>query len=211
MEVGKRFCYLQEGVRYETFRDTLTKYPKTLLGAMFSPKNKSLLVKDEANEYFIDRNGKIFAPILDFYRHGEIIVPPDLSRYMVQKEMDYFQIPIPKDFDEPEDSGEEYIILRISQEYYAKEAKHYQCLYQTTGNNLSKLLGKVQGSWNSEGMEGIQQVYALMQVLKQQLIHNHINQLSLKGYSLLTVTDKGNTVYMKRRKSGLRESLIVDS
>ncbi len=49
-------------------RSTLQQYPDTLLGAMFSERNQALV--HHSAEYFFDRNGDLFAPILDFYRHG---------------------------------------------------------------------------------------------------------------------------------------------
>ncbi|CAG8816718.1 16644_t:CDS:2, partial [Dentiscutata erythropus] len=44
------------GIRYETYRSTLTSYPNTLLGTMFAERNKALLHPINGNEYFIDRN-----------------------------------------------------------------------------------------------------------------------------------------------------------
>jgi hypothetical protein len=61
------------GVKYETFRSTLTAYPETFLGAMFHDRNSSMLLPTNGNEYFIDRNGEIFKYILEFYRNGEIL------------------------------------------------------------------------------------------------------------------------------------------
>jgi hypothetical protein len=49
-------------------RSTLQQYPDTLLGAMFSERNQALV--RHSTEYFFDRNGDLFASILDFYRHG---------------------------------------------------------------------------------------------------------------------------------------------
>ncbi|CAJ0628091.1 8093_t:CDS:2 [Entrophospora sp. SA101] len=76
------------GVKYKTYRSTLTAYPETLLGTMFQERNKELLnpinSDNENNEYFIDRNGKAFHYVLEYYRNGEIL-----------REFDYFQIPIP--------------------------------------------------------------------------------------------------------------------
>ncbi|CAH1763498.1 1137_t:CDS:2 [Entrophospora sp. SA101] len=57
------------GVRYQTFRSTLTTYPDTLLGTMFQERNKDLLHPANNNEYFFDRNE-------------------------LELELDYFQIPV---------------------------------------------------------------------------------------------------------------------
>ncbi|CAH1759253.1 16104_t:CDS:2 [Entrophospora sp. SA101] len=60
------------GIKYETYRSTLTSYPKTLLGTMFADRNKCLLRPINDNEYFIDRNGYVFYYIIEFYRTGKI-------------------------------------------------------------------------------------------------------------------------------------------
>ncbi|CAG8534131.1 13179_t:CDS:2 [Gigaspora rosea] len=97
------------GIKYETYRSTLTAYPDTLLGTMFQARNHSLLHPTNDNEYFIDRNGRAFHYILEFYRTGEVIWPNDdsvqtccctqISRRELTKELDYFQIPVSKDID----------------------------------------------------------------------------------------------------------------
>ncbi|CAG8545000.1 11439_t:CDS:2 [Ambispora leptoticha] len=64
------------GVKYETYRSTLTAYPDTLLGTMFQQRNQQLLHPANGNEYFFDRNGKIFHYIMEFYRTGQILWRP---------------------------------------------------------------------------------------------------------------------------------------
>ena len=54
------------GIKYETYRSTLLKYPKTLLGTMFNSRNQDLLKPENENEYFFDRNGYAFHYILEF-------------------------------------------------------------------------------------------------------------------------------------------------
>jgi hypothetical protein len=44
--VDERIILNVGGIRYETYKSTLLKYPNTLLSAMFSDRNKDLLVKD---------------------------------------------------------------------------------------------------------------------------------------------------------------------
>ncbi|CAG8685568.1 4387_t:CDS:1, partial [Gigaspora rosea] len=88
---------------YETYRSTLTQYPKTLLGAMFQERNDAMLHPTNGNEYFFDRNGRAFHYIMEFYRTGENVWPGEdtleqsytsVSQQELIKEIDYFQIPI---------------------------------------------------------------------------------------------------------------------
>ncbi|CAG8731476.1 17680_t:CDS:2 [Acaulospora morrowiae] len=104
------------GVKYETYRSTLTAYPTTLLGTMFADRNEALLHPTNGNEYFFDRDGHVFRYIMQFFRTGKInwsdsvsplvLLPVDktstiatyptlgISREELFAEIDYFQIPI---------------------------------------------------------------------------------------------------------------------
>jgi len=79
------------GKKFETLLETLRKYPNTMLGAMFS-SSVAIAVPDENGEYFFDRDPKMFEVILNFYRHGKIIVPANRSAEMVKEELDFFGI-----------------------------------------------------------------------------------------------------------------------
>jgi hypothetical protein len=81
------------GRHFETFRNTLLKYPQTLLGTMFSERNEKLAKAQDPNgEYFFDRDPDLFPVILNFYRTGKVSIPPHVSREAVIAELDYFQV-----------------------------------------------------------------------------------------------------------------------
>ncbi|CAG8531634.1 3026_t:CDS:2 [Ambispora gerdemannii] len=87
------------GVKYETFKSTLTAYPNTLLGTMFQDRNRELQQATNNNEYFFDRNGRAFHYIMEFYRNGvlywpDIYSPSGVSHKEIERELDFFQIPI---------------------------------------------------------------------------------------------------------------------
>lgn len=50
-------------------------------------------IKDAQGNYFIDRNGRLFAPILDHLRCGHLDLPPGLTEAMLTRELDYYLIP----------------------------------------------------------------------------------------------------------------------
>nr|XP_006819271.1 PREDICTED: BTB/POZ domain-containing protein KCTD6-like [Saccoglossus kowalevskii] len=77
------------GTLYSTTRSTLTRYPDTMLGAMFSGRMPSL--KDAQGNYFIDRNGDMFKYILEFLRNGSL--PEDcIDSAALSVEADFYQM-----------------------------------------------------------------------------------------------------------------------
>ncbi|PKK66612.1 hypothetical protein RhiirC2_753166 [Rhizophagus irregularis] len=82
------------GVKYETFRSTLTAYPNTMLGTMFSERNKMTLKSDDNKTYFIDRNGYAFYYIMEFYQNMMKLV----TIQQLEIEIEYFQIPFDDTF-----------------------------------------------------------------------------------------------------------------
>ena len=57
------------GTKYRTTLSTLTKYPDSMLGAMFSGRHD--LPQQEDGSYFIDRDGEVFKYILMYVRDEE--------------------------------------------------------------------------------------------------------------------------------------------
>ena len=80
------------GSIYTTTRSTLTRYPNSMLGAMFSGRMQT--TQDEHDNYWIDGNGPIFCYVLDFLRRSHLLVPDDFAEFdLLEKEADFYQIP----------------------------------------------------------------------------------------------------------------------
>ncbi|XP_065914490.1 BTB/POZ domain-containing protein KCTD21-like [Dysidea avara] len=62
------------GTRYSTSRSTLTKYPESMLGVMFSGRHDLEAMKCSDGSFFIDRDGTHFRLILNYLRDGEEVV-----------------------------------------------------------------------------------------------------------------------------------------
>ncbi|KAF0524912.1 BTB/POZ protein [Gigaspora margarita] len=90
------------GIKYETFRSTLTSQPETLLGAMFQDQDEYIKNSVNGNEYFFNRNGELFHYIMEFYRTGKLLFPTmplwnehlgsQITYRHLEEELDYFQI-----------------------------------------------------------------------------------------------------------------------
>ena len=77
------------GRRFETLRHTLTKHPNSRL-AHLNPKSKTY--DAGAGEYFFDRNPKLFACILEYYRTDELHLPASVCGPKIKKELEFWGI-----------------------------------------------------------------------------------------------------------------------
>ena len=83
------------GTKYTTSLSTLTKYPDSMLGAMFSGRH--VLPQQEDGSFFIDRDGDTFNNILSYIRDKNIVLStiPLLSkevRLRLQYEAKFYQL-----------------------------------------------------------------------------------------------------------------------
>jgi len=79
------------GERYTTTRATLTRYPNSMLGAMFSGSLATSI--DEHGCFFIDRDGPMFRHVLNFLRSGRLSLPNDFRQLdLLATEADFYQL-----------------------------------------------------------------------------------------------------------------------
>ncbi|XP_046331038.2 uncharacterized protein LOC124114491 [Haliotis rufescens] len=87
------------GRHLTTSLSTLTKYPDSMLAAMFSGRHP--IAKDKDGRYFIDVDGDVFVHVLNFLRFGKM--PPPERASEVNEYAEYFGLqelkaPITEDF-----------------------------------------------------------------------------------------------------------------
>lgn len=80
------------GQLFTTTKTTLFSRGDNFFGPLVSGKINSL--RDEHGAYYVDRNGKNFAPLLDYLRHGELIVPKKLKIASIFAEAAFYSINI---------------------------------------------------------------------------------------------------------------------
>ena len=66
------------GNLFTTTTSTLTRYPETMLGAMFSGRHA--LIQDKSGAYFIDRDGRHFHEILNYLRGSTASMPESMTQ-----------------------------------------------------------------------------------------------------------------------------------
>ncbi|XP_033111343.1 BTB/POZ domain-containing protein KCTD6-like [Anneissia japonica] len=80
------------GCIYTTSRSTLTRYPDSMLGSMFSGRLQWPAV-DDCHRYIIDGDGPTFRHILNFLRRSKLILPDGFQEWdILSAEADYYQI-----------------------------------------------------------------------------------------------------------------------
>ncbi len=88
--MGRRLAFNIRGVYYETYEETLMRFPNTLLG---NPILRAPFCNGEKNEFYFDRSHHIFDTILFFYQSGGILAKPDtIDDNEFQDELRFFGI-----------------------------------------------------------------------------------------------------------------------
>ncbi|XP_061591654.1 potassium voltage-gated channel subfamily D member 1 isoform X2 [Cololabis saira] len=76
------------GVRFQTWKNTLDRYPDTLLGS----SEKEFFFNDDTQEYFFDRDPEMFRHILNFYRTGKLHYPRSECIQAFDEELAFYGI-----------------------------------------------------------------------------------------------------------------------
>ncbi len=79
------------GSLYTTLRSTLTSYPDSMLGAMFS--GRIPVARDELGRYVVDGDGPTFRYVLNFLRRSKLNLPEGFKEWdLLTTEADFYQI-----------------------------------------------------------------------------------------------------------------------
>ena len=79
------------GFVYTTPLNTFTRYPSSMLGRMFSGRQK--IDKDSKGNYFIDGDGSLFRHVLNFLRTGELCLPQSFDEFeQLSAEARFYQL-----------------------------------------------------------------------------------------------------------------------
>ncbi|XP_042617686.1 potassium voltage-gated channel subfamily D member 1-like [Cyprinus carpio] len=76
------------GLRFQTWKNTLDRYPDTLLGS----SEKEFFFNEDTQEYFFDRDPEMFRHILNFYRTGKLHYPRQECIQAFDEELAFYGI-----------------------------------------------------------------------------------------------------------------------
>ena len=77
------------GRLFETSRGLFDQHEETMLGRLIS----DTWLEDSGKPIFIDRDGDIFARVLNFLRYGSVTLPGSIPKDMFLRDLDFFGIP----------------------------------------------------------------------------------------------------------------------
>ena len=80
------------GMLFITTRSTLVKDPETFFFPMCQENWDLSSTKDETGAYLIDRDPQYFGTILNYLRHGKLVLDKDVSEEGVLEEAEFFNI-----------------------------------------------------------------------------------------------------------------------
>lgn len=94
-DVSTRHCRSRitinvSGEKYQTYKETLERFPKTLLG---DPIRRKQFYEEDENEYFFDRDRHAFAAIIHFYQsEGQVYCPLNVPMHVLVSEIKFFEL-----------------------------------------------------------------------------------------------------------------------
>ncbi|XP_039256739.1 BTB/POZ domain-containing protein KCTD5-like [Styela clava] len=80
------------GKHFVTTLSTLSKYPKSFLYRLCQEDPDIDSDKDETGAYLIDRDPTYFGPVLNYLRHGKLVINKDLAEEGVLEEAEFYNI-----------------------------------------------------------------------------------------------------------------------
>ncbi|XP_077987423.1 BTB/POZ domain-containing protein KCTD6-like [Glandiceps talaboti] len=89
--VGEMVSLNVGGKLYTTSLTTLTRFPDSMLGAMFS--DNVPVQPDDKGNYLIDRDGELFRHVLNFLRTSRLKLPKNFDEHdLLMEEADFYQL-----------------------------------------------------------------------------------------------------------------------
>ncbi|XP_066139758.1 BTB/POZ domain-containing protein KCTD5 [Euwallacea fornicatus] len=80
------------GTYFLTTKTTLARHPNSFLHRLVQEDSDLDTDKDETGAYLIDRDPNYFSPILNYLRHGKLVINKDLAEEGILEEAEFYNI-----------------------------------------------------------------------------------------------------------------------
>lgn len=141
------------GTCFLTTRTTLCRDPKSFLYRLCQEDPELDSDKDETGAYLIDRDPTYFGPILNYLRHGKLVINKDLAEEGVLEEAEFYNI------------AElvklvKRLIVERNQHHKARDArKHVYRVLQCHEDELTQMVSTMSDGWRFEQLINIGSSY----------------------------------------------------
>ncbi|XP_073246745.1 BTB/POZ domain-containing protein KCTD5-like [Porites lutea] len=133
------------GTYFLTTKQTLCRHPNSFLHRLCAEDPDLPSDKDERGAYMIDRDPRYFGPVLNYLRHGKLIIDKDLLEEGVLEEAEFYNIDplvkIIKDRIQSRDS-------RLKPALQSK--KHVYRVLQCHEDELTQMVSTMSDGWRFE-------------------------------------------------------------
>ncbi|XP_060116841.1 LOW QUALITY PROTEIN: BTB/POZ domain-containing protein KCTD5-like [Heteronotia binoei] len=140
------------GTCFLTTRQTLCRDPKSFLFRLCQADPDLDSDKDETGAYLIDRDPTYFGPVLNYLRHGKLVINKDLAEEGVLEEAEFYNITslikLVKDKIRERDSK----VLQLP-------AKHVYRVLQCQEEELTQMVSTMSDGWKFEQLVSIGSSY----------------------------------------------------
>ncbi|XP_033096284.1 BTB/POZ domain-containing protein KCTD5-like [Anneissia japonica] len=136
------------GTYFLTTRTTLCRDPRSFLARLCQEDPDLKSDKDESGAYLIDRDPTYFGPILNYLRHGKLVINKDLADEGVLEEAEFYNVTS--------------LIKLLKQRILDKETrnstgprKHVYRVIQCQEEELTQMLSTMSDGWRFEQLVNI--------------------------------------------------------
>ncbi|XP_076168040.1 BTB/POZ domain-containing protein inc isoform X2 [Ptiloglossa arizonensis] len=140
------------GTYFLTAKTTLARDPNSFLYRLCQEDSDLISDRDETGAYLIDRDPTYFSPVLNYLRHGKLVINKDLTEEGVLEEAEFYNIT------ELIRLVKERIILRDTRPL--REAKkHVYRVIQCHEDELTQMVSTMSDGWKFEQLINIGSQY----------------------------------------------------
>uniref|UniRef100_A0A3Q3FP05 Potassium channel tetramerization domain containing 5 n=1 Tax=Labrus bergylta TaxID=56723 RepID=A0A3Q3FP05_9LABR len=133
------------GTYFLTTRQTLCRDPKSFLYRLSQADPELDSDKDETGAYLIDRDPTYFGPVLNYLRHGKLVLNRDLAEEGVLEEAEFYNITS--------------LIKLIKDKSESVPVKHVYRVLQCQEEELTQMVSTMSDGWKFEQLVSIGSSY----------------------------------------------------
>ncbi|XP_012271691.1 BTB/POZ domain-containing protein KCTD5 isoform X2 [Orussus abietinus] len=140
------------GMYFLTAKTTLARDPNSFLYRLCQEDSDLISDRDETGAYLIDRDPTYFSPVLNYLRHGKLVINKDLAEEGVLEEAEFYNIT------ELIRLVKERIILRDAR-LLRDSKKHVYRVIQCNEDELTQMVSTMSDGWKFEQLVNIGSQY----------------------------------------------------